>query len=248
LASVGPGLLRATPVERTCVETAVRGSYRGEFRLHFGVDTHQNCHYGDRKHQADQTRYKLVLHRPTPHTPECPKLMGSIIMASSRKQKGHIVVRRPRDLTSVPCEGCRKPLVSLAISPSAMMSANEPGVRHSAPSARRRRLCGAAPIRRRSFVSELNPARRLFPYRRPPLPTESIVSIFCHDWRPKCADQGTGDGGMGSVEVLRNKAEECLEKACEISNRQRVRLLLVQAHNHLKCAEETEAQQLSARR
>jgi hypothetical protein len=53
---------------------------------------------------------------------------------------------------------------------------------------------------------------------------------------------------MGSVDVLRNKAEECLEKARAMGNRQRARLLLVQAHNHLKCAEETEAQQLSARR
>jgi hypothetical protein len=57
----------------------------------------------------------------------------------------------------------------------------------------------------------------------------------------------TGDRGMG-VDVLRNKAEECLEKARAISDRQRARLLLVQAHNYLKCAEETEAQQLSARR
>ena len=52
---------------------------------------------------------------------------------------------------------------------------------------------------------------------------------------------------MGSVDVLRNKAEEYLEKARAISDRQRARLLLVQAHNYLKCAEETEAQQLSAR-
>ena len=51
---------------------------------------------------------------------------------------------------------------------------------------------------------------------------------------------GTGDCG--------NKAEEYLEKARAVSDRQRARLLLVQAHNHLKCAEETEAQQLSARR
>jgi hypothetical protein len=57
-----------------------------------------------------------------------------------------------------------------------------------------------------------------------------------------------GDWGMGSVEVLRNKTEEYLEKARAISDRQRARLLLLQAHNCLKCAEETEAQQLSARR
>jgi hypothetical protein len=53
---------------------------------------------------------------------------------------------------------------------------------------------------------------------------------------------------MGSVDVLRNKAEEYLEKARAISDRQRARLLPVQAHNYLKCAEETEAQQSSARR
>jgi hypothetical protein len=39
-----------------------------------------------------------------------------------------------------------------------------------------------------------------------------------------------------------------LEKAHTIGDRQRARLLLVQAHNYLKDAEETEAQQLSARR
>jgi hypothetical protein len=33
-----------------------------------------------------------------------------------------------------------------------------------------------------------------------------------------------------------------------ISDRQRARLLLLQAHNYLKCAEETEALQLRARR
>jgi hypothetical protein len=52
---------------------------------------------------------------------------------------------------------------------------------------------------------------------------------------------------MGTVDLLRTKAEECLEKARTINDRQRVRLLLVQAHNYLKYAEETEAQQLSAR-
>jgi hypothetical protein len=52
---------------------------------------------------------------------------------------------------------------------------------------------------------------------------------------------------MGGVELLRNKAEECLEKARLIGDRQRARFLLVQAHNYLKYAEETEAQQLSAR-
>jgi hypothetical protein len=36
------------------------------------------------------------------------------------------------------------------------------------------------------------------------------------------------------VDVLRNKAEEYLEKARAISDRQRARLLLVQAHNYLQ--------------
>ena len=53
---------------------------------------------------------------------------------------------------------------------------------------------------------------------------------------------------MGRVDLLRNKAEKYLEKALAISDRQRARLLLVQAHNLLKSAEETEAEQLSARR
>ncbi|HET9814343.1 MAG TPA: hypothetical protein VFQ33_01140 [Xanthobacteraceae bacterium] len=53
---------------------------------------------------------------------------------------------------------------------------------------------------------------------------------------------------MGSVDLWRKKAEACLEKAHVVSDRQRARLLLVQAHNYLKAAEETEAQQLSARR
>jgi hypothetical protein len=52
---------------------------------------------------------------------------------------------------------------------------------------------------------------------------------------------------MNAVECLRSKAESYLEKARRISDRQRARLLLVQAHNYLKCAEETEAEQLSAR-
>jgi hypothetical protein len=52
---------------------------------------------------------------------------------------------------------------------------------------------------------------------------------------------------MRSVELLRRRAEECLERASQVSERQRARLLLVQAHNHLKQAEETEAQELNAR-
>jgi hypothetical protein len=53
---------------------------------------------------------------------------------------------------------------------------------------------------------------------------------------------------MVNVDLWRRKAEACLEKAHAVSDRQRARLLLVQAHNYLKHAEETEAQQLSARR
>jgi hypothetical protein len=41
------------------------------------------------------------------------------------------------------------------------------------------------------------------------------------------------------VITLRNRAEEYLEKARGISDRQCARLLLVQANNYLKCAEET---------
>ena len=51
---------------------------------------------------------------------------------------------------------------------------------------------------------------------------------------------------MNATESLRSKASY-LEKARRISDRQRARLLLVQAHNYLKSAEETEAEQLSAR-
>ena len=52
---------------------------------------------------------------------------------------------------------------------------------------------------------------------------------------------------MSVVESLRNKAETYLEKARKVSDRSRARLLLVQAHNILKRAEETEAEQLSGR-
>ena len=60
--------------------------------------------------------------------------------------------------------------------------------------------------------------------------------------------QAGGGSYMGTVELLRNRAEEYLEKARAISDRQRARLLVLQAHNYLKRAEETEAEQLSARR
>lgn len=64
------------------------------------------------------------------------------------------------------------------------------------------------------------------------------------------AMRGSERGGsyMNTVELLRNRAEEYLEKARAISDRQRARLLVLQAHNYLKRAEETEAEQLSARR
>ena len=65
------------------------------------------------------------------------------------------------------------------------------------------------------------------------------------------ADRATPDNeeecGMSAVECFRSKAEAYLEKARKVSDRSRARLLLVQAHNYLKCAEETEAEQLSAR-
>jgi hypothetical protein len=53
---------------------------------------------------------------------------------------------------------------------------------------------------------------------------------------------------MASTELLRKRAEDYLEKARRVSERQKARLLLVQAHNYLKHAEEREAQELSARR
>jgi hypothetical protein len=56
-----------------------------------------------------------------------------------------------------------------------------------------------------------------------------------------------GGWAMRNVELFRRRAEECLERASKVSERQMVRLLLVQAHNHLKQAEEIEAQELNAR-
>jgi hypothetical protein len=52
---------------------------------------------------------------------------------------------------------------------------------------------------------------------------------------------------MSVVESLRTTPEAYLEKARKVSDRSRARLLLVQAHNILKRAEETEAEQLSGR-
>ena len=52
---------------------------------------------------------------------------------------------------------------------------------------------------------------------------------------------------MENVDTLRHRAEQYLERAREVSDRQRARLLLLQAHNNLKRAEETEAEQLNAR-
>ena len=65
---------------------------------------------------------------------------------------------------------------------------------------------------------------------------------------PGGSKRNGGIAGMGSIDLLRSKAEKYLEKARAVSDRQRARLLLLQAHNLLKSAEETEAQQLSARR
>ena len=46
---------------------------------------------------------------------------------------------------------------------------------------------------------------------------------------------GIGNGGcrMASIEFLRKRAEEYLEKARRVSERQKARLLLVQAHHYL---------------
>jgi hypothetical protein len=52
---------------------------------------------------------------------------------------------------------------------------------------------------------------------------------------------------MTSIELFRRRAEKLLQEASLVADRQRARLLLVQAHNHLKRAEETEAEQLNAR-
>ena len=73
------------------------------------------------------------------------------------------------------------------------------------------------------------------------------MSDIRHDCWPECVDPSTGDRSM-SADLLRNRAEEYLEKARAVSDRHRARLLLVQAHNYFKRAEETEAEQLSARR
>ena len=75
-----------------------------------------------------------------------------------------------------------------------------------------------------------------------------VLRYFAMIASSNCAGPSNGDRSMGSVESLRSKAEEYLEKARAINNRQRARLLLVHAHNYLKCAEEAEAQQLSAGR
>jgi hypothetical protein len=52
---------------------------------------------------------------------------------------------------------------------------------------------------------------------------------------------------MTSIELFRRRAEQLLREASLVGDRQRARLLLVQAHNHLKQAEETEAEELNAR-
>jgi hypothetical protein len=52
---------------------------------------------------------------------------------------------------------------------------------------------------------------------------------------------------MEKVDTLRHRAEQYLERARAVSDRQRARLLLLQAHNHLKRAEEREAEELNAR-
>jgi hypothetical protein len=56
-----------------------------------------------------------------------------------------------------------------------------------------------------------------------------------------------GEYRMTNIELFRRRAEECLRKANAVSDRHRARLLLVEAHNQLKSAEELEAEQLTAR-
>jgi hypothetical protein len=71
-------------------------------------------------------------------------------------------------------------------------------------------------------------------------------SRFCHD----CENNDPGSVGgliMENVDTLRHRAEKYLERARAMSDRQRARLLLVQAHNDLKRAEEREAEELNAR-
>jgi hypothetical protein len=57
----------------------------------------------------------------------------------------------------------------------------------------------------------------------------------------------SGDLIMENVDTLRHRAEQYLERARAVSDRQRARLLLLQAHNQLKRAEEKEAEELNAR-
>ena len=52
---------------------------------------------------------------------------------------------------------------------------------------------------------------------------------------------------MANVEVLKRRADEVLREASKMTDRNRMRSLLVKAHDYLKSADETEAQQLSAR-
>ena len=101
------------------------------------------------------------------------------------------------------------------------------------------RRCGLRENRRGLPCRDLAPS--------PSTPPSSIVSDICHDCWPECVGQSWGDRSM-TADLLRNRAEEYLEKARAVSDRQRARLLLVQAHNYLKRAEETEAEQLTARR
>jgi hypothetical protein len=57
------------------------------------------------------------------------------------------------------------------------------------------------------------------------------------------------DGGfvMGTRDLLRRRAEECVKKADESHDREQVRRLLVKAHTFLQSAEELEAEELNAR-
>ena len=73
------------------------------------------------------------------------------------------------------------------------------------------------------------------------------ISRFCHDCENNDPSPGSRGIEMEKIDTLRHRAEQYLERARAVSDRQRARLFLVQAHDQLKRAEETEAEQLNAR-
>jgi hypothetical protein len=84
------------------------------------------------------------------------------------------------------------------------------------------------------------------PQRQSVIAVTAGFSRFCHD----CENNGPSSVGgliMENVDMLRHRAEKYLERARAVSDRQRARLLLLQAHDQLKRAEEREAEELNAR-